>query len=188
MEKTIPIGGTVTYRIDVGRDGGAAMDCKNRLWLGDCRYSPEIGYGSLDSGNSTNTDAVISGTPDQKLYQTSRWSPDFIGYRFDTYQPGDYLVRLMFAETFFGTKSFPGPSLGLRVMDGTINGKPALTGFDIIKEAGGSNAAVDRSFILHIDKPDPIIVRLTATANNPTLSGIEVRVAQPGDTSAAQLP
>lgn len=185
----IPIGGTVAYLVDVGRDGGAVMDSLNRLWLGDCRYDPSLGYGAIDNGgDAVTTDTPIQNTPDQKLYQTYRWSRDGLTYRFDTYQPGDYLVRMLFAETFFGTPSAAGPGEGRRIINATINGKCALTQFDVLKSAGGPNKAVDRKFIVHIDKAEPIIVRLSATTDCASLAGIEVRPAKDVDSTATRLP
>jgi hypothetical protein len=189
VEKQIAVGGEVMYLVDVGREGGAVMDSSNRLWLGDGRYDPSVGYGAIDDGgDSVTSDAPISGTQDPKLYQTYRWSRTGLAYRFDTYEPGEYLVRLLFTETFFGTNAAPGPGIGRRIIDVAINDKQALSGFDIFKAAGGANTAVDRSFVIHIDRADPIIVRLTTTADCASLAGIEVRPYKGGITSATTLP
>ena len=187
VARHISVGGAVTYLVDVGRDGGAVMDSRNRLWVGDCRYNPELGYGELESGNVVRTSGAISNTPDPTLYQTYRWSNDKLAYRFDTYEPGDYLVRLLFAETFFGTDSAKGTGEGSRVINALINGKSALFGFDVFKSAGGANKAVDRSFIVHIDHTDPIMLELTASANCPSLAGIEVRRYESSDKQATRL-
>lgn len=188
VEKRISVGGTVAYLVDVGRDGGAAMDSRNRLWLGDCRYSADTGYGSLDDCSVSKTTDSILNTSDAKLYQTYVWSRKEVKYQFDTYEAGDYLIRLMFVESYFGTSAAPANTgIGSRIINAAINGKAALTGFDIFKEAGGPNIAVDKNFILHIDKPEPIIVKLDSSVNSACIAGIEVRESDDGDKSAVRL-
>ena len=55
-----------------------------------------------------------------------------------------YLVRLHFAETFFG-------EAGKRVFGVLINGQTALSDFDIVAAAGGANKAIVKEFTAQAD-------------------------------------
>jgi len=56
-------------------------------------------------------------------------------------KPGTYELRLHFAETEYGPEDHLGGGEGSRLMAITINGKPALSSFDVVSDAGGSRTA-----------------------------------------------
>jgi hypothetical protein len=102
----------------------------------------------------------VSGTPDPDLY---------VGERFGHFSyaipvpPGKYGVTLHFAETYWGTDNQRPISLpdlngspqggeGSRVFDVYFNGRTLLKNFDIFKEAGGADRALDKTF--HGLEPD----------------------------------
>jgi hypothetical protein len=174
-ELTLNVGGSVSYRVDTGRSGGAAMDSANNLWLGDGPYQQATGYGYIGTIHTTSQQEPIANTADPKIFQTDIWSEGPLTYRFDTYEPGDYTVKMLFAETFFGTDKAPAfQPKAARVFSVSINGKPVLSNFDIFTEAGGSNRALTKIFTVHIDQPEPILVELIPIVNNPNLCGIEL--------------
>jgi Malectin domain len=77
-------------------------------------------------------------TLDPEIYRYSRQG-DF------TYdiplKPGTYELRLHFAETEYGPEDHLGGGEGSRLMAISINGKPALSSFDVVSDAGGSRTA-----------------------------------------------
>ena len=86
--------------------------------------------------------------------------------------PGSFTVRLHFAE-------LDDVTLGTRVFDVFLQGKAALKGFDIVKEAGGLRRAVMKEF-KGIEAARTLALefvpraRPAARANAPILSRIEV--------------
>lgn len=88
---------------------------------------------------------------------------------------GRYGVKLFFAETWFGPGSFAGGGIGSRVFDILCNGVAIRRGFDIFREAGGSNRAV--IVPLHGVEPDPqgkIAISLRPIRNYASLNALEV--------------
>ena len=80
---------------------------------------------------------------------------------------GDYTVRLFFAEP---EELRPGQ----RVFDVSLQGNPALTGFDIAKEAGGTRKGIVKEFKnIRIEK-DLVIGFNPAGKGNAEISGVEV--------------
>ncbi len=174
-ELTLTVGGSVNYRVDTGRSGGAGMDSDNNLWLGDGPYQQALGYGYIGTIHNTSQQVPIANTADPKIFQTDIWSEGTLTYRFDTYEPGDYTVKLLFAETFFGTDQYKAiEPKGARVFTVSINDKPVIENLDVYTKAGGSNRALVESFTVHIDRPEPILVKLIPVTNNPNLCGIEL--------------
>ncbi len=80
---------------------------------------------------------------------------------------GTYTVRLHFAEV-----DPIGP--GERVFDVAVQGRPALTGFDIAREAGGARRAIVRE-IRNVPVSDHLRIKLTPVrGKKPLLGGVEV--------------
>ena len=79
--------------------------------------------------NTYRTNAQIDNTQNSPLYQTERWDPTMVEYRFKV-PPGRYIVALKFAEIYFDQP-------GERVFDAAINGRTVLQDFDIVRDAGG---------------------------------------------------
>ncbi len=83
--------------------------------------------------------------------------------------PGDYTVRLHFVETKYS-------GAGQRKFNVDINGRPALSDFDIFAEAGAKDKAVVKDFPHIAPGPDgKIVIRLyKGSADNPKMNGIEI--------------
>ncbi|GKV44303.1 hypothetical protein SLEP1_g51495 [Rubroshorea leprosula] len=95
-----------------------------------------------------NTSALVRNTNSPELYQTSRISPGSLRYYGLGLENGPYKVNLLFAETAFDDQSKQTwKSLGRRVFDIYIQGTIVLKDFDILKEAGGVERAINKSFI-----------------------------------------
>jgi malectin (di-glucose binding ER protein) len=106
------------------------VDRAGKLWAPD---------GNFEGGTAVrSTIQRISRTQDPTIYRSSRQG-DF------TYnvplKAGTYELHLHFAETFYGFEEVGGGGEGSRIMAVNANGKPLLTGLDVIADAGGSRTA-----------------------------------------------
>jgi Malectin domain len=157
-------------RILAGHLKGSYIDREGNVWQGD-RYF-------------TGGDALamprqyIARTLDPAMFQSFR-SGEF-SYDIPL-KPGNYEMRLFFAETHYGPDTLSGGGETSRLFDVNMNGKPLLHLFDIIKDAGGNNVADVRVFKdvqpagdgrLHL-KFEPLI-------DAPILTAIELEPAPPG--------
>ena len=126
-------------------------------------WSSDIGYSDGEVARCWDT---IAGTQNPELYQFERTGRDF-SYILPVIQ-GKYQVRLKFAET--GVKKE-----GERVFDILINGKKVLSNFDILKEAGAADKAVDRSFSdIQPDDQGMIEIHFISSAQNAKVCAIEI--------------
>lgn len=118
-ETRILAGGTRSY-----------VDRSGKLWGPDAHFN----------GGRPVQSAVrhIWRTQDPSIYRDSRQG-DF-SYNIPL-PPGIYELHLHFAETFYGPEDAGGGGEGSRIMTVTANGKPLLTDFDVIMDAGGARTA-----------------------------------------------
>ncbi len=89
--------------------------------------------------------------------------------------PGRYGVTLYFAEAWFGPGNFAGGGVGSRIFDILCNGVALRRGFDIFKEAHGS----DRAVVLPIhglapDAQGKLNIALAPVRNYASLNALEV--------------
>jgi len=88
---------------------------------------------------------------------------------------GRYGVNMYFAESWFGPGQFAGGGAGSRVFDILCNGVAIRRGFDIFKEAHGSNKAL--LLPLHGLEPDPqgkLVISLMPVRNYASINALEV--------------
>jgi hypothetical protein len=83
----------------------------------------------------------VEGTPEPDLYAGMRISP--FEYAIPAAE-GKYGITLYFAETYYGSLA-PG-GVGKRVFDIYCNGKTLVQNLDVLKEAGGANRALKKTF------------------------------------------
>ncbi len=106
------------------------VDRSGKTWTADTNFAGGAAVHSFTR--------VIWRTQDAEIYRNSRQG-DF------TYdiplKPGTYELRLHFAETYYGPEDIGGGGEGSRVISVTANGKPILSNFDVIADAGGSRTA-----------------------------------------------
>ncbi len=123
----LPAGDEVRIAAGATRD---YLDRAGKTWSADRDFS-----GGMPVHNSVQ---LIWRTLDDEIYRNSRQG-DF------TYdipmKPGVYELRLHFAETEYGPEDHLGGGEGSRLMAININGKPALSDFDVVSDAGGSRTA-----------------------------------------------
>lgn len=125
------------------------MDHSGKLWNPDSYYSGGVGARSPMHH--------IWRTQDPAIYRSSRQGA--FSYAIPL-KPGVYELRLHFAEMFYGPEEDVGGGEGSRVMNVAINGKPALTDFDVVADSGGGRTADVKVFtdikpatdgLLHLD-------------------------------------
>jgi len=121
-------------RILAGYMNGTYTDCVGHVWQSDRFFN---GGAPFDSGNHQ-----VLGTRDPRLYQVRREG----AFTYDIpLPPGDYELRLHFAETLYGETNAAGGGETSRLFNIYINGNEALDQFDVIGD-GGVNTADIRVF------------------------------------------
>lgn len=109
-------------------------DEEGQFWSPDRYFS---------SGRLATYVSPVEGTSDPGLYSSYRFG------HFDYAIPvadGRYAVTLYFAETYFGAKNPGKVGVGARLFDVYCNGAALLRNFDILKEAGGEDLALKKTF------------------------------------------
>ncbi len=123
LRAPIPYSETAPYRIDCGGEDDW-YDKQGIGWQSDSHW-----YGGSLAGSTV----AITGTENQVLFQSERWANPKEGdlmYEFGL-EPGDYSVRLHFAEPWDVAKG-----VGKRIFNVKINNKVVLDHFDIFAEGG----------------------------------------------------
>jgi hypothetical protein len=114
----------------------------------------------------------IAGTTEPELYQCERFGNFSYSIPVAT---GRYKLTLKFAETYFGQNNPGKGGVGSRVFDISCNGEPLLRNFDIFKEAGGENRAVDKTFRgLEASAQGKLLLTFVPVQNYASVSAIEV--------------
>jgi hypothetical protein len=93
-------------------------------------------------GRTTSDGKEPSGTDDPELFAGQRYG--HFSYRIPV-PPGKYILRLLFAETFFGPSNRGQGGVGSRVFNVYCSGVALLRQFDVFKEAG-ENRALEKVF------------------------------------------
>ena len=163
--------GDVLYRINTGGISLPGVP----IWETDNNATPSP-YLSNTSNNTaiSGTDLAINisdpsipaGTP-MAVFQTERFDKPFGGemeYQFPV-APGDYEVRLYFAETWSGAAP------GIRIFDVAIEGVTRLDDYDVFADVGGY-AGVVKSFSIASD--DVLDIKFLHVTQNPAVKGIEI--------------
>jgi hypothetical protein len=126
FEMHVEVGGKVNFTTGDGK-----------LFLADRAYTAgSFGYVGA-SRRFFNVE--ISGTADDTIYQTMRYSKTSFSYLFDGIPSGEYDVTMYFMEPNH-------TSAGLRIFDVVVEGDLLLDDFDIFAESGGKNVAMSRIF------------------------------------------
>ena len=140
---------------------------------------PSIAFGSEDwiadqnftGGLTFSTTAAISGTTKDALYQTERYADTGTMSYEISLSPGDYQLRLHFAEIFH-------TSAGARIFDVDIEGgQQQLSNYDIFAAAGGANTAVIETFMVTVTDGG-LSINFTNQIESAKISGIEINGAE----------
>ncbi|HSH20414.1 MAG TPA: malectin domain-containing carbohydrate-binding protein, partial [Draconibacterium sp.] len=133
--------------------------------FGGPEYVAEDGtnYSGDTNGSNYSTSANISGTVDEKLYQTERFGNNFsIEIPVDN---GTYRITLMFAEIYWDEP-------GKRVFDVSIEGEEVIRNLDIYTEVG-KNAAFDKTFEVIVTDGE-MNIGFSASVNNAKISALKI--------------
>ncbi len=140
-------------------------------WVADTDFS---GGWNSSSSTAVNTSQISNAAP-QTVYTTQRVGSAF-SYAIPKLTPGaSYSVRLDFVEPFF-------TSAGQRVFNVSVNGSQVLSNFDIYATAGGTNVAISKTFAAVPDATGTIALQFAATANNASVTAIDVVAGTPSGT------
>lgn len=158
--------GASTVRINAG--GLDYVDGQSQLWSADVHFSG--GTGRIYSN-------VISGTPDQPLYQSERYGN--LTYDIPVTN-STYNVNLKFAEVFW-------QETGRRVFDVVIEGQSAIDDLDIFAQVG-VNAAYDE-MITGVEVTDgELNIELITEVDNAKLAAIEILPGTPTVQFSQSVP
>lgn len=169
----LQVGGTtgVAIRINVG--GEEYLDSNGFTWEAD--------YGFVGSGGNAGivTTSEINATIDDFLYQSERFAPNF-SYSIPV-TPGEYIVRLHFAEVYSGAFTNGG-----RVFDIFVEGNLVANNYDIFAEVGAETATVVSTELTVLD--GNLNIDLPQEIQNPKLSAIEIISTEPTNTAGPASP
>jgi hypothetical protein len=150
--------------IRVNCGGPSYTDSKGQVWAADHGFN---------SGATYSTASSISGTADQKLYQTERWG-NAVVYSFPVAN-GNYTVNLLLAEIYS-----PYFKVGSRLMNIKIEGVLAFSNVDIFQLAG-ADAALTKSAIAAVSN-GTLTVELDNLTGGAKCSAIEILPVTSGPT------
>ncbi len=145
-----------TPLIAVNAGGGAFTSAEGVSYLAD----------DFGAGNSFSTNASISGTDKDELYQSETWKKGGFSYELATGN-GTFDVELNFAEIWSGAFAS-----GKRVFDVYVENVLVLDDLDI-SDLAGNNAALD--FVGEVTVTDGALsIATTAETQNPKIAGFSV--------------
>jgi hypothetical protein len=164
--------GTPGYYINAG--GPAIVGANN--WQADLFSAPSPFVNAAAAATTTfSTAAAIdishpsipAGTP-AAVFQTERWDAQSganMQWDFPVI-PGNYEVRLYFAEIFAGTQA-----IGARQFDVSIEGTLVLDNYDVYAQVG-ANAGIVETFSVNSDSN--LDIDFSRVINNPSIKAIEI--------------
>ena len=173
-DPTTPIPGQhYLYRINCG--GPDYTDSHGNLWLADRNLTPGGPWGASSWADSFGSQRQIydpiSGTRDEKLFQSFRYGRNQLSYLF-TVPPGEYVVELFFIEPWYGTGSGL-DCTGWRQFDVAINNETVLHDLDLWRETGRAHAIKKTFTTTVIDGPLSISFP-TVTSGQAVISAIAI--------------
>lgn len=157
-------------RIVAGYNKAQYVDRAGHVWLGDRDFE--------GGTEGSPTQVYIARTVDPTLFRTLRLG-DF-GYNIPL-RPGNYELRLYFSESTYGPDTIAGGGEGSRIFNVTENGKPLLTNFDVLSDAGGNDIADIKVFKDISPGPDGYLrLRFIRQSSDPFIDAIEIAPAARG--------
>ena len=150
-------------RIRCGYSRPMFKDEEGNVWTGD-RY--------FNGGFATELpNQHIGRTRNPELYLTAR--SGVFSYKIPL-APGTYELRLHFAETTYSPASTLGGGENSRVFDVRLNGRPLLSQFDIVSDAGANTADVRVFRDVIPDKDGYLRLDFSGVLGLPIINAIEI--------------
>lgn len=142
----------------------AYVDRSGKMWNPDAFFAG----GEAVSGTAQH----IWRTQDSRIYRNSRQGD----FSYDIpLKAGVYEMRLHFAETYYGPEEAGGGGEGSRIMSVSVNGRPVLTNFDVMADAGASRTADVKVFTDITPANDgKVHLKFASVSGGATLSAIEI--------------
>lgn len=157
-------------RILAGYTKAQYVDRAGHVWQGDRDFE--------GGGTSSQPQPFFARTLDPTLFRTFR-SGDF-SYNIPLH-PGNYELRLYFAEDTYGPDTLSGGGEGSRIFTVTANGKPLLSDFDVLSDAGGNGIADVRVFKDITPGPDGVLhLKFKREISDPFVDAIEAVPSERG--------
>ncbi|HKF48548.1 MAG TPA: malectin domain-containing carbohydrate-binding protein [Terracidiphilus sp.] len=150
-------------RIRCGYSRPIFKDDEGDIWTGDRYFSGGFAV-ELPS-------QPIARTRNPELYLTARTG--VFSYKIPL-APGVYELRLHFAETTYSPNSTLGGGENSRVFDAQLNGRPLLTQFDIVNDAGANTADVRVFRDVSPDKDGNLHLDFSGSLSLPMINAIEI--------------
>jgi len=157
--------GTLVIRVSAGAEK-EYVDEAGAKWLPDQEWKEGATYGAIGGQTIRRENLKITGTKAPDVYLTEHYS--MTAYRFDV-PDGKYTVRLHFAETYSGITA-----AGERIFTVSIQGKPALADFDVMKDAGGFGKPLVKECKSVKVTDGKLMIEFTPKVQNPEINGIEI--------------
>jgi hypothetical protein len=133
----------------------------------------------FDGGSALNwsADFDVAGTDDDALYLTQRSGSGTgkkrgFGYALPVDGDGTYLVRLYFAEPYWGAPGGPDAEEGKRVFSVSAEGETIVRDLDVYAEVGSMTALVKQVEVVVED--GELNLRFTADEGEPIVAAIEI--------------
>lgn len=157
----------------VNAGGPQVVASDSTVWEADTAASPSIysnqsasGSGTFGNNKNVNTGSIAPEIP-TSIFNTERYDGGGVPMQWDfPVTPGNYEVRLYFAEIYNGAHS-----VGGRVFDVSIEGNTVLPSYDTFAEAGPDTAIME-SFIVSSDSN--LDIDFAPIVQNPAIKGIEI--------------
>ncbi|MGH9449244.1 MAG: malectin domain-containing carbohydrate-binding protein [Terriglobia bacterium] len=138
-------------------------DHSGHFWSAD-RY--------FEGGRLARRKTPVANTPDPGLYAGERFGN--FNYAIPVAE-GKYRVTLRFAETYFGNNNPGGGGAGSRMFDVYCNGAALLRNFDVFRQAGGEDRALEESFTgLRPNAQGKLLLRFVPVVNYASVNAVEV--------------
>ncbi len=157
-----------------------------RLAVGSSMPKYEDSLGRVWSSDRLVTGGELVHRPDRRIYRTldpSLYQNARVGdFHYNIpLQSGIYELHLYFAEILH-VDTLDSGAEGLRRFNVSLNGKPLLSGFDIVLDTGGMLNTADEKVFTDVSPDKNGVLRLSFWASNDQalLSGIEILPGIPG--------
>lgn len=177
-----PAPGLLLYRINCGAMLGEGWTYRvgDAVWQQDQEWKEGRAFGVIGGWTGRRVAPIqYLGTDLPGVYRYERGGMD--GYRFKV-PNGTCALRLHFAEGF---ECLFEP--GMRVFDVTVQGRPALAGFDPFAEAGGFARPVVME-VRGVPVQDGVLhIGFVAKVQSPAICGIEVFQTAPAEFGVSKL-
>ena len=163
-------GTTVIVHQRINSGSATAVTVNGKTWKADNQYAS----GRLEPYTNPRV-TQVSATDEDAIYLTEQSSGAEnapFQYEIPVSSNGEYVVRLHFAEIYWGTSGGGSGGAGSRVFSIGMEGQPRLVNLDVVQEVGSASAIV-RNFPVTVSD-GKLSINFTASVNRPMVAAVEV--------------